>query len=161
MTGPTSGLTDDQLRRGLHHPGLCHRDAPPGRRAAPMAPAPTPSRIPFRRGSTGTFMIGVEARLTATLNPGTVLQQTINYGATNQVIYFSVDGSSGDAAAHRGGHGELQQLPRLPGGPRRSAQQRDVLRDMPQPGEYRLHHAAHRPPIPSKKPRPTRRSTSP
>jgi OmcA/MtrC family decaheme c-type cytochrome len=44
-------------------------------------------------GSTGTFMIGVEARMTATLNPGTVLQQTTSYGATNQVIYFSVDGS--------------------------------------------------------------------
>jgi len=26
MTGPTSGLEDDQLRRGLHHPGLCHRE---------------------------------------------------------------------------------------------------------------------------------------
>ena len=87
-------------------------------------------------------MIGVEARLTATLNPGTVNQQTTNYGAANQVIYFSVDGSPGDAAAHRGGYGKLQRLPRLPGGPRRSAQQRDVLRDMPQPGEHGLHHAA-------------------
>ena len=38
-------------------------------------------------------MIGAEARLTATLNAGTVNQQTTSYGATNQVIYFSVDGS--------------------------------------------------------------------
>src|ERR1019366_8442171 len=44
-------------------------------------------------GSTGTFMIGAEARLPATLNAGTVLQQTVNYGAVNPVIYFSVDGS--------------------------------------------------------------------
>ena len=38
-------------------------------------------------------MIGVEARLTATLNPGLTNQQTTNYGAVNQVTYFSVDGT--------------------------------------------------------------------
>jgi OmcA/MtrC family decaheme c-type cytochrome len=44
-------------------------------------------------GSTGTFMIGAEARLSATLNPGDTNQQTTSYGAVNQVTYFSVDGS--------------------------------------------------------------------
>jgi OmcA/MtrC family decaheme c-type cytochrome len=41
----------------------------------------------------GTYAIGVEARLSATLLPGTTLQQTTNYSAHNPVIYFSVDGS--------------------------------------------------------------------
>jgi OmcA/MtrC family decaheme c-type cytochrome len=42
----------------------------------------------------GTFAIGAEARRTATLLPGTVQQQNVNYGATNVVFYFSVDGST-------------------------------------------------------------------
>jgi OmcA/MtrC family decaheme c-type cytochrome len=42
----------------------------------------------------GTFAIGAEARRSATLNAGTVLQQTVSYGATNPVFYFSVDGST-------------------------------------------------------------------
>ena len=41
----------------------------------------------------GTYSIGIEGRLPATLLPGTVLQMTVNYGGKNQVIYFSVDGT--------------------------------------------------------------------
>lgn len=44
-------------------------------------------------GATGTYAVGIEGRLTATLNPGTTTQQTVQYGGTNQVIYFSTDGS--------------------------------------------------------------------
>jgi len=44
-------------------------------------------------GSKGTFAIGAEARLTTTLQAGTVNQQSVEYGAVNPVIYFSVDGS--------------------------------------------------------------------
>ena len=43
--------------------------------------------------ASGTYAIGIEGRLTATLLPGTVTQMTVNYGGKNQVIYFSVDGS--------------------------------------------------------------------
>ncbi len=43
--------------------------------------------------ATGTYAIGIEGRLTATLLPGTVTQMTTNYGGKNQVIYFSVDGT--------------------------------------------------------------------
>jgi OmcA/MtrC family decaheme c-type cytochrome len=42
----------------------------------------------------GTYAIGIEGRLTATLLPGTVTEMTVNYGGKNQVIYFSVDGSA-------------------------------------------------------------------
>jgi OmcA/MtrC family decaheme c-type cytochrome len=41
----------------------------------------------------GTFAIGIEARRGLTLLPGTVKQQTTQYGAVNKVFYFSVDGS--------------------------------------------------------------------
>jgi OmcA/MtrC family decaheme c-type cytochrome len=45
-------------------------------------------------GSKGTYAIGVEARMSATLNPGTVIQATTSYATKNSVIYFSVDGST-------------------------------------------------------------------
>ena len=41
----------------------------------------------------GTFSIGAEGRRTFTINPDTVLQQSVNYGADNSVLSFSVDGS--------------------------------------------------------------------
>ena len=43
--------------------------------------------------STGTYAIGVEARRTEVVLAGTTSQQSIQYGAKNQVVYFSVDGS--------------------------------------------------------------------
>ena len=43
--------------------------------------------------ATGTYAIGVEARRTETVLPGTTKQQSITYGAPNKVAYFSVDGS--------------------------------------------------------------------
>jgi OmcA/MtrC family decaheme c-type cytochrome len=45
-------------------------------------------------GATGTYAIGVEARRSETVLAGTTAQQTIQYGAVNQVIYFSADGSA-------------------------------------------------------------------
>jgi len=45
------------------------------------------------KGAKGTFAIGSEARLSATLQAGTVNQQTVNYATPNPVVYFSVDGS--------------------------------------------------------------------
>ena len=44
--------------------------------------------------ATGTYAIGVEARRTEVLLPGTTIQQSVQYGAANKVIYFSVDGSA-------------------------------------------------------------------
>jgi OmcA/MtrC family decaheme c-type cytochrome len=43
--------------------------------------------------ATGTYAIGVESRRTDTLLPGTTSQMSVQYGAKNQVVYFSVDGS--------------------------------------------------------------------
>jgi len=44
--------------------------------------------------ATGTYAIGVEARRTETVLSGTPSQQSIEYGAPNKVVYFSVDGST-------------------------------------------------------------------
>ena len=44
-------------------------------------------------GSTGTYAVGVEARRAETVLAGDPKQQSITYGAKNQVTYFSVDGS--------------------------------------------------------------------
>jgi OmcA/MtrC family decaheme c-type cytochrome len=44
--------------------------------------------------ATGTYAIGVEARRTETLLPGTTSSQSVTYGAKNKVAYFSVDGST-------------------------------------------------------------------
>ncbi len=50
---------------------------------------------PVPAKSTGTFAIGVEARRTDTILAGTTSQQSsIEFGATNKVVYFSVDGSA-------------------------------------------------------------------
>jgi OmcA/MtrC family decaheme c-type cytochrome len=44
--------------------------------------------------ATGTYAIGVEARRTEVVLAGTTSQQSIQYGAPNKVVYFSVDGST-------------------------------------------------------------------
>jgi OmcA/MtrC family decaheme c-type cytochrome len=43
--------------------------------------------------ATGTYTIGGEARITQTVLPGTTTQQSVEYGAANPVVNFSVDGS--------------------------------------------------------------------
>lgn len=42
----------------------------------------------------GTFSVGLEGRRTVTINPGTTKQRVVQYGATNAVAHFSVDGSA-------------------------------------------------------------------
>jgi OmcA/MtrC family decaheme c-type cytochrome len=43
--------------------------------------------------ATGSFSIGIEGRRSFTILPGTTQATTANYGAKNDVFYFSVDGS--------------------------------------------------------------------
>jgi OmcA/MtrC family decaheme c-type cytochrome len=92
MTGPTNGITMTNFGADSTTPGYvtetatgssCSSDGTCNYTFTHIVPA----------GSTGTFMIGIEGRLTATLNPGDTNQMTTSYGGTNQVTYFSVDGS--------------------------------------------------------------------
>jgi OmcA/MtrC family decaheme c-type cytochrome len=44
--------------------------------------------------ATGTYIVGIEARRTETLLPGTTSSQSVTYSAKNPTLYFSVDGSA-------------------------------------------------------------------
>ena len=44
-------------------------------------------------GAKGSYAVGIEGRRTFTILPGTTIAQSVNYGATNSVLYFSVDGT--------------------------------------------------------------------
>jgi OmcA/MtrC family decaheme c-type cytochrome len=44
-------------------------------------------------GAKGSYSIGIEGRRTFTILKGTVIEQSVNYGANNDVFTFSVDGS--------------------------------------------------------------------
>jgi OmcA/MtrC family decaheme c-type cytochrome len=46
------------------------------------------------KGSTGTYVMGGEARETVTVDAGETTQQSVTLGAVNPVMYFSVDGST-------------------------------------------------------------------
>jgi OmcA/MtrC family decaheme c-type cytochrome len=48
---------------------------------------------PVPAAAKGTYAIGVEARRTDVILAGTTSQQSVEYGAINKVVYFSVDGS--------------------------------------------------------------------
>ncbi len=49
---------------------------------------------PVPAQATGTYSIGIEARRTETLLPGTTKEQVVTYGAKNRVVSFPVDGSA-------------------------------------------------------------------
>jgi OmcA/MtrC family decaheme c-type cytochrome len=48
---------------------------------------------PIPAGAKGTYAVGIEGRRLETVLAGTVKAQSIQYGATNAIMYFSVDGS--------------------------------------------------------------------
>jgi OmcA/MtrC family decaheme c-type cytochrome len=92
MTGPTNGVTMTNFGADSTTPGYVTESAT-GSTCTADGTCTYTFTHPVPPGSKGTYMIGAEARLTATLNPGDTNQQTTNYGAVNQVTYFSVDGS--------------------------------------------------------------------
>ena len=92
LTGPTNGVIMTNFGADSTTPGYVTESA-----TGSICSADGTCNYTFTHaipaGSTGTFMIGIEGRLSATLNPGTTTQMTTNYGGTNQVTYFSVDGT--------------------------------------------------------------------
>ena len=94
--------------------------------------------------ATGTYAIGVEARRTEVVLPGTTTQQSITYGAKNQVVYFSVDGSPvtprrGVVALSNCNSCHVSLV-----AARHAPQQHRVLRDVPQPVEHGRFHTRER-----------------
>jgi OmcA/MtrC family decaheme c-type cytochrome len=49
---------------------------------------------PVPANASGTYSIGIEARRTETLLPNTTKEMSVQYGAPNKIINFSVDGSA-------------------------------------------------------------------
>jgi len=94
MTGPTTDFgTTNFGPDTTSTPGYVTESAMAGSSCAPDGTCQYTFTHAVPAAATGTFMIGVEGRLSTTLNPGTVTSQTVQYGGTNQVINFSVDGS--------------------------------------------------------------------
>ena len=87
-------------------------------------------------GATGTYAIGLEARRTETVLAGQPNQQSMEYGASNPVSYFSVDGSTVAPRRLVVALRQLQPVPRRALTARDTAQQHLILRDVPQPVEY-------------------------
>jgi OmcA/MtrC family decaheme c-type cytochrome len=93
MTGPTNGITMTNFGADSTTPGYVTESAT-GSSCSSDGTCQYTFTHTIPANATGTFMIGIEGRLTATLNPGDTNQQTVEYGGTNQVTYFSVDGST-------------------------------------------------------------------
>lgn len=93
MVGPTSDYGNTNFGSDVTTPGYVTESAANTASCAGDGTCTYTFTHAVPAGSKGTFTIGVEARLTATLQSGTVNQQTVQYAGINQVIYFSVDGS--------------------------------------------------------------------
>jgi len=92
MAGPTTQYGYTSFGSGVTTPGYVTESATGASCTASGACTYTFTHsVPA--GATGTYAIGVEARRTQVVLAGTPSQQSIQYGAPNQVTYFSVDGS--------------------------------------------------------------------
>jgi len=91
MAGPTSDYGNTNF--GVSTPGYVTESALTAATCDASGNCTYKFTHPVPAGSTGTYAIGVEARRTDVILPGDPKQQSITYGAKNQVTYFSVDGS--------------------------------------------------------------------
>jgi len=93
MAGPTSDYGYTSFGSDVTTPGYVTESAT----AAPCDSSGN-CTYTFQRAipatATGSYAMGVEARRTETVLPGTTTQMTVQTGAPNQVVYFSVDGST-------------------------------------------------------------------
>ena len=86
MAGPTTDYGNTNFGSDVTTPGYVTESATSATCTAGTCTYTFTHAVPAK--ATGTFVIGIEGRLSATLAPGAT-----NYGGVNQVIYFSVDGS--------------------------------------------------------------------
>jgi OmcA/MtrC family decaheme c-type cytochrome len=91
MTGPTFDYGNTSFGSDVTTVGYVTESAARATCSGANCSYPFTHSVPA--GATGTFAIGVEARRSESILPGTPKAQTVQYGAKNQVKYFSVDGS--------------------------------------------------------------------
>jgi OmcA/MtrC family decaheme c-type cytochrome len=92
MAGPTSdyGATDF----GVATKGYVAENPVPTAKCSPDGTCSYTFAKAIPADAKGSFAIGIEARRTHVILPGTTKETSTNYGAVNKVKYFSVDGST-------------------------------------------------------------------
>jgi OmcA/MtrC family decaheme c-type cytochrome len=93
MAGPTSDYGYTSFGSDVTTPGYVSENPAPTAKCGNDGTCTYTFTHAIPANATGTFTIGIEGRRGLTLLPGTAQQQTTEYGAINQTINFSVDGS--------------------------------------------------------------------
>ena len=93
MAGPTSDYGYTNFGSDVTTPGYVSENPVPTASCSPDGTCSYTFTHAVPAGATGTYAIGIEGRRGLTILPGTEQQMTTEYGGTNKVTYFSVDGS--------------------------------------------------------------------
>jgi OmcA/MtrC family decaheme c-type cytochrome len=93
MTGPTSDYGLTSFGSNVTTPGYVTESALTAASCVSSGACTYTFQHTVPAKASGSYAIGVEARRTETLLAGTTSERSVQYGARNQVIYFSVDGS--------------------------------------------------------------------
>jgi OmcA/MtrC family decaheme c-type cytochrome len=93
MAGPTTDYGYTSFGSTVTTPGYVTENPTSTAVCAPSGSCTYTFQHAIPAGATGTYSIGIEARRTETILSGTPTQQSVEYGAKNQVVNFSVDGS--------------------------------------------------------------------
>ena len=93
MSGPTSDYGNTNFGANATTPGYVTESATAATCAAGGTCSYTFTHV-IPAGSTGTYVMGGEARETVTVDAGDTNQQSVTLGVMNPVVYFSVDGST-------------------------------------------------------------------
>jgi OmcA/MtrC family decaheme c-type cytochrome len=91
MAGPTTDYGKTIFGSNTATPGYVTESAAAAVCTAGVCVYQFTNKVPA--GATGTYAMAAEARRTETLLPGTTTATSVEYGAANPVVYFSVDGS--------------------------------------------------------------------
>lgn len=94
MAGPTTDYGYTSFGSSVTTPGYVSENALTAATCSSAGACTYAFSTPVPAKATGSYAIGIEARRTETLLPGTTSSTSVTYGATNPVMYFSVDGST-------------------------------------------------------------------
>jgi OmcA/MtrC family decaheme c-type cytochrome len=94
LAGPTSDYGYTSFGSDVTTPGYVSESALTAGQCSPDGTCTYTFLHAIPANAKGTYSIGMEGRNVVTINPGTVIQQTVNIGAKNVIAFFSVDGST-------------------------------------------------------------------
>ena len=93
LAGPTSDYGDPALGVDTNTPGYVSENPVPKASCSPDGTCTYTFTHAIPATATGTYAVGIEGRRPFVVNPTTVTPVSVNYGGTNVVFYFSVDGT--------------------------------------------------------------------